>query len=113
MGIFDPPHMKNDTETFDVKKFEQKLAKQASYWNSWKTKRTNKWKYAFIHGSLLSVPIAVVVSLIDFNTQSEGFFAKMLFYVIGFMTSGFFYGIWMYNQNEMKYQAYLKEKDEE
>ncbi|MFA6262144.1 MAG: hypothetical protein WC760_11790 [Bacteroidia bacterium] len=105
--------MENDIETFDVKKFEQKLAKQNSYWKSWETKRTNKWKYAFVHGSLFSVPIAVVISLIDFQPQSEGFLSKMLFYVIGFMTSGFFYGLWMYNQNEKKYQIYLSEKDEE
>ncbi|MFA6262145.1 MAG: hypothetical protein WC760_11795 [Bacteroidia bacterium] len=43
-----------------------------------------------IFRSLLS-SIAVVISLIDFQPQTDGFIAKKLFHVIGFMISGFFY----------------------
>ena len=75
-------------------------ARGETFIKSWKEKRTKKWKYAFVHGSIYwGLPIGIVVFLFNSHLQVEKMFlSKFLIEVVVFMIGGYLHGLYEFKR---------------
>ena len=79
----------------------------------WKEKRTKKWKFAFIHGSIYwGLPLAIILFLRDSHLQVENmilsnFLTDILFFMIG----GYLFGLYQFKKIDVKYMSLNDDED--
>ena len=88
--------------------------KQTDFYQRWRIQRKNKWKYIFVHGSVLwgiSVALTILVFENVFSSENKTLQSAVIL-ISFFMIGGLFVGNRQYKQKEMIYDG-LVAKDNE
>jgi hypothetical protein len=90
------------------------IHKQTDFYQSWGVQRKYKWRYIFLHGSVLwgiSVALAIILGEKIFSSESRTLYSAVIM-ISFFMVGGLFVGNKQFKQKEMIYDGLVANDNE-
>jgi hypothetical protein len=86
--------------------------RRAAFLTRWESQRNHKFRYAFIHGSLIWGSLIAVFSIF-FSSYGEMTPEKIVGIIVISWVCGYFYGLWIFNVSDKRFHEFKKQDVEE